>query len=146
MCSSTKPGLTTRNRQAGPRRPRRGASLIEVLVGVTVLSTALLGLAGAASLGLKQQTRARDDTQYWGDAQQILDSLVSRGFGLAATTDSTTVRGRKIKWIIASPASAPQKLTMIVWRKGYQLTAQNVASRSVPDTVVYYLSRRRPGA
>jgi Tfp pilus assembly protein PilV len=120
--------------------------LIEVLVGVTVLSTALLGLAGAASLGLKQQTRARDDTQYWGDAQQIMDSLVSRGYGLAATTDSTAVRGRKIKWIIASPATAPQKLTMIVWRKGYQLTAQNVASRSVPDTIVYYMSRRRPGA
>jgi Tfp pilus assembly protein PilV len=140
-----------RVRRGQPKRAwrllsRRGISLVEVLVGVTLLSTALLGLAAAASAGVKQTTRSRDDTQFWGDAQQILDSLVARGFGLAATTDSTTVRSRKIKWIIDSPASAPQKITLIVFRKGYQLTATNVASPTVPDTVVYYLSRRRPGA
>ena len=134
------------DRENPPRRSRRGFSLVEVLVAVTVLSSALLGLAGTASLGLMQNTRSRDDTQYWGDAQQVLDSLVSRGFGLAANTDSTTVRGRKIKWIIASPASAPQQVTVIVARKGYQLTAQNISSAPVRDTIVYYLSRRRPGA
>ena len=129
-----------------PRRnaPKRGFSLVEVLVGVMLMSTAVLGLAAAGSAGVKQTTRSRDDSQFWGDAQQILDSLVARGFGQAATTDSQTVRGRKVKWIIASP-SAPQKITMIVFRKGYQLTARNVASRTVPDTVVYYLSRRTPG-
>jgi Tfp pilus assembly protein PilV len=125
---------------------RRGVSLVEVLIGVTLLSVALLGLSVAASAGLKQHSRSRDDTQYWGDAQLILDSLVARGFGLGATTDSTVVNTRKVKWIVASPASAPQKITLIVWRKGYQLTARNVASASVPDTIVYYLARRRPGA
>jgi hypothetical protein len=125
---------------------RRGFSLIEVLIGCILLSSALLGLAGAASAGLMQTTRSRDDTQVWGDAQTILDSLVARGFGSAATTDSTTVRRRKVKWIIASPATAPQKITLIVWRKGYQLTAQNVASPAVPDTIVFYLARRGPGS
>jgi len=124
---------------------RRGFSLVEVMVGVMLLSTAVLGLAAVGAAGVKHTTRARDDSQFWGDAQQILDSLVARGYGLAATTDSQTVRGRKIKWIIASPATAPQKITMIVFRKGYQLTRQNVASQTVPDTVVYYMSRRRPG-
>jgi len=125
---------------------RRGFSLVEVMVGVMLLSTAVLGLAAAGSAGVKQITRARDDSQFWGDAQQIMDSLVARGYGLAATTDSQTVRGRKIKWIIASPATAPQKITMIVFRKGYQLTARNVSASTVPDTVVYYMSRRRPGS
>jgi prepilin-type N-terminal cleavage/methylation domain-containing protein len=125
---------------------RRGFSLIEVLIGVILLSAALMGLAGAASAGLMQSTRSRDDTQFWGDAQTILDSLVARPYGTAATTDSTTVRRRKIKWVIASPATAPQKITLIVWRRGYQLTRQNVASRAVPDTVVFYLARRVPGS
>ena len=144
-------GHTTRSRQRrqSPRwslASRRGFSLVEVLVGGILLSTALLGLAGAASSGLMQSTRSRDDTQFWGDAQTILDSLVARPYGTAATTDSTTIRRRKVKWIIASPATAPQKVTLIVWRKGYQLTAQNVASPAVPDTIVFYLARRVPGS
>lgn len=138
-----------RPRRQSPRwslASRRGFSLVEVLIGVILLSAALLGLAGAASAGLMQNTRSRDDTQFWGDAQTILDSLVARPYGTAATTDSTTVRRRKIKWIIASPATAPQKITLIVWRRGYQLTRQNVASRAVPDTIVFYLARRGPGS
>lgn len=134
-----------RTKRPGRHLPRGGFSLVEVLVGVILLSTGVLGLAAAGSAGVAQTTRSRDDTQFWGDAQQILDSLVARGFGLPATIDSTIVRTRKIKWIIASPASAPQKITMIVFRKGYQLTARNVASPTVPDTIVYYMSRRRPG-
>ena len=137
-----------RDRQRNARRSlraRAGFSLIEVLTGVIVMSTALLGLAGAASAGLMQTTRSRDDTQFWGDAQLVLDSLVARGFGAAATTDSTMIRQRKIKWVIASGASAPQKITLVVWRKGYQLTARNVASRAVPDTIVFFLARRSPG-
>jgi hypothetical protein len=139
----------SRTRPQGPQwslPSRRGFSLIEVLIGCILLSSALLGLAGAASAGLMQATRSRDDTQFWGDAQTILDSLVARPYGTAATTDSTTVRRRKIKWIIASPATAPQMVTVIVWRRGYQLTRQNVASPAVPDTIVFYLARRGPGS
>jgi type II secretory pathway pseudopilin PulG len=121
-------------------RPRRGGSLIEVMVGITILSAGVLGLAAAASVGIKQQNRAREDTQYWGDAQQVLDSLIARGFGNVAS-GSATLRGRSLRWLAGSSASAPQQLTLIVGRNSYQNRF-----RAVEDTVVVFLSKTTPGA
>jgi prepilin-type N-terminal cleavage/methylation domain-containing protein len=128
-----------------PQRTRRGArrsgfSLVEVIVGITILSGALLGLAATASVGIKQTSRAREDTQYWGDAQQVMDSLLARGFGNVAS-GQTTVRGRGLKWEVGSSASAPQQIRLIVSRKGYQNRFKSVA-----DTVIFYLAKSTPGA
>lgn len=132
--------MKTTFRHTRPMRPRRGGSLIEVMVGITILSAGVLGLAAAASVGIKQQSRAREDTQYWGDAQQVLDSLIARGFGNVAS-GSATLRGRSVRWLAGSSASAPQQLTLIVGRNGYQNRF-----RAVEDTVVVFLSKTTPGA
>jgi hypothetical protein len=110
------------------------------MVGITIMSTAVLGLAAMASVGIKQTSRAREDTQYWGDAQQVMDSLLSRGFGNIAS-GSATVRGRDLQWIAGSSASAPQQLMIIARRNGYQNRF-----RVVEDTIILFLSKNAPGA
>jgi Tfp pilus assembly protein PilV len=127
-------------RQGPPRlAARRGISLIEMMVGMTMFTLALLGLAGAASVGLKNSTRSRLDSQYWADAQRVIDSLIMRGFN-ASTSSSTSVNGRPIKWVIGSGASAPQDVKVIIWRTGYQNRFATVV-----DTIQLYLSKTAPG-
>jgi prepilin-type N-terminal cleavage/methylation domain-containing protein len=117
----------------------RGFTLVEVLVGITVLTVALLGLAAAAGTSLRSMARSREEVQYWGDAQQVIDSLMGKGFG-NVTSGSTTLRGRSITWTAGSAAAAPQLLTVIVERPNY-------SSRStlVRDTIMLYLSKMVPG-
>jgi len=128
---------------------QRGFSLIEVMIGLLMMTCALLGLAAAAAVGLGQTSRSRQDSQYWSDAQRIADSLIMRGFN-ASTSSSTSVNGRPIKWIVGSGASAPQLIQVVVWRTGYQKKRSQtnvVDSRytSVQDTIVLYLSKPVPG-
>ena len=118
---------------------RRGFSLIEVIVGIVMMTAALLGLAAAAAVGIRQTSRAREDSQYWADAQRVIDSLISRGFN-QSSTGSATVNGRTIEWIVGSGATAPQQIKVVVWRKGY-----TNRFTTVKDTVMLYLSRTTPG-
>jgi len=120
-------------------RNARGFTLVEVLVGITVLTVALLGLAAAAGTSIRSMARAREEVQYWGDAQEVMDSLMGKGFG-NVTSGSTTLRGRVISWTAGSAASAPQQLTLFMERPNY-------SSRStlVRDTIVIYLSKMVPG-
>jgi type II secretory pathway pseudopilin PulG len=144
MPSSTQGGCTTIEMKRTKRFSlrfvrRRGFSLIEVIVGIVMMTAALLGLAAAAAVGLRQTSRAREDSQYWGDAQRVIDSLISRGFN-QSSTGSATVNGRTIEWIVGSGATAPQQIKIVVWRKGY-----TNRFTTVKDTVVLYLSRTTPG-
>jgi hypothetical protein len=110
------------------------------MIGTTMFTAALLGLAAAASVGISQTGRAREDTQYWGDAQQVIDSLMATGFG-NITDDSTLLRGRRITWHAGSSASAPQQVTLGVARHGYANRFSNVR-----DTIVMFLAKTKPGS
>ncbi len=130
------------------RRPRRGVSLVEVMVGMAMLTIAVLGLAAAASTALRQTTRARDDSQYWADVQRIGDSLIMRGFG-NTTSNSTSVNRRPIKWVVMSGPTAPESIYVIAWRTGYQVTRGTGNAKpykTVIDTAVLYISRNVPGS
>jgi Tfp pilus assembly protein PilV len=121
---------------------RRGFSLVEVLVGITMLTGALLGLAAAASNGIRQNTRARDDSQEWADAQQVIDSVVALGWGNVPAGERTTVvRSRSIIWNAAAPTTSTQKISFWIPRSTYQ-TKTGSATRygAATDTVVLYLS------
>ncbi len=119
---------------------RPGFSLIEGMLAVVMLSGAMLGLAASASVGIRNTSRARQDSQYWADAQQVMDSLMAKGFG-NITGDSTSVRGRPVKWLVGSAAAAPQQVKLVVWRSGYQNRFA-----VVKDTIYFYLSKTTPGA
>jgi prepilin-type N-terminal cleavage/methylation domain-containing protein len=119
---------------------REGFSLVEVIVGMIILSFALLGIAGALTLGMKQSNRANRDFRYTADVQQVADSLINLGFG-NVTTGSTTVRGRSINWAVSAVGTNAQLVSLIISRR----SAQD-AQLAVNDTLSLYLAKGSPGS
>jgi prepilin-type N-terminal cleavage/methylation domain-containing protein len=119
---------------------REGFSLIEILVGITILALTLLGLAGASASALGQITRSREDVRYYADVQQEIDSLMSVGYATVAS-GSANVRGRAISWTISTPTASSKCLTIIAQRHKYQNLGQ-----TVQDTLLIYLSKSTPGS
>lgn len=113
---------------------REGFTLVEVLVSVSLLSIVLMGLSGAAALGLAQMSKARQDLQYAADVQQVADSLVAKGY-LNVATGSTTIRGRSISWTVSTVNAKSQIVALIAQRRG-------LANTSViySDTLTLYLA------
>ena len=113
---------------------RDGFSLIEVLIGMTILSMVMLGLGGAAALGLAQMANARQDLQYSADVQQVGDSLVAKGWN-KVTSGSQTIRGRAVSWTVTTLNPKSQKVVLIAQRRGK-------ANKSViySDTLTLFLA------
>jgi prepilin-type N-terminal cleavage/methylation domain-containing protein len=113
---------------------RDGFSLVEVIVSVTLLSLVLLGLSGAAALGLSQMGKARQDLQYSADVQQVTDSLIAKGY-LNVTNGSATIRGRSVSWTVTTINAKSQKLAVVAQRRGLVNTGTMYA-----DTITVYLA------
>jgi prepilin-type N-terminal cleavage/methylation domain-containing protein len=113
---------------------REGFSIVEILVGMSLLSVVMMGLAGAATLGLSQMAKARQDLQYSADVQQVADSLVAKGWNNVAG-GSQTIRGRSVSWNVTTLNPKSQKVTIVAQRRG-------LANTSViySDTVTLYLA------
>lgn len=116
---------------------KRGFSLVEILVAVTLLAVAMMSLAGAAALGLSQMGKARQDLHYSADVQQVADSLVGRGWN-NITSGSSVLRGRAISWTVTTISPNSQKVDVIVTRRGQ---AQTTVMYS--DTVTIFLAKSR---
>jgi prepilin-type N-terminal cleavage/methylation domain-containing protein len=121
------PGLSNRN----------GFSLVEVMVAMTLLAVAMMSLAGAASLGLSEMLKARQDLQYSSDVQQVADSLVSVGWN-RVSSGAATVRGRSVSWAVSTISPNSQKVDIVVQRRGQ---ANQLAV--FQDTVTVYLAKSR---
>jgi prepilin-type N-terminal cleavage/methylation domain-containing protein len=113
---------------------RSGFSLVEVLVGMTLLSFVMMSLAGAATLGLSQMGKARQDLQYSADVQQVTDSIVAKGWN-KVTDGSASIRGRSVAWTVSTINAKSQRVSLIVQRRGQANT-----SYVYSDTVTLYLS------
>ena len=120
-----------------PQGDKRGFSLVEILVAVTLLGFAMMSLAGAATLGLSQMGKARQDLHYSADAQQVADSLVSLGWNNVAS-GSKTIRGRAVSWTVSAVNPNSQKIDLIVTRRG-QAQVNIVYS----DTVTLFVAKNR---
>jgi prepilin-type N-terminal cleavage/methylation domain-containing protein len=121
------------NRSTEPRE-REGFSLIEVLISMSMLTVAMMGLASAATLGLSQMGKARQDLQYSADVQQIADSLVAKGW-TNVTAGSATIRGRSVSWTVTTLNAKSQKLNIVAQRRGLANAAVIYS-----DTVTVYLA------
>lgn len=121
-------------RQAMVADNRDGFSLVEVIVSVTLLSLVLMGLSGAAALGLSQMGKARQDLQYSADIQQVTDSLIAKGYQNVAD-GSTTIRGRSVSWTVTTVNAKSQMLALIAQRRGLVNTSTIYA-----DTITVYLA------
>ena len=113
---------------------REGFSLIEIVVSVSLLSLVLLGLSGAAALGLTQMSKARQDLQYAADVQQVSDSLIARGY-LNVTSGSGTIRGRSVAWTVTTVNTKSQKISLVAQRRGLAN-----ANTTYADTLTLYLA------
>ena len=120
-----------------PQSGQRGFSLIEILVAVTLLGVSMMSLAGAASLGLSQMGKSRQDLAYTADVQQVADSLVGVGWNNVAS-GSSTIRGRAVSWTVATISPNSQKVDLVVTRRG-QANATLVYS----DTLSLFLAKNR---
>ncbi len=116
-----------------PKRARdeRGVSLVEIMVAIVLLASAVMSLASAAGLAIRTTIRAREDLQVWAVVQRKADSLVARGAG-NITTGSDVVEGRAISWTVSG--ANPERIDLVVDRAAMM----NLAI--VKDTIVLYLS------
>lgn len=114
-----------------------GFSLVEILVAVTLLGVAMMSLAGAATLGLSQLSKARQDLHYSADVQQVADSLVGLGWN-KVTSGSSTIRGRPVAWTVTTVSANSQKVDVVVSRRG-----QANATLIYSDTLTLYLAQSR---
>ena len=113
---------------------RGGFSLVEVIIAMSLLSFVMLGLGGAATLGLSQMGKARQDLAYAADVQQVSDSLVAKGWN-KVTSGSATIRGRAVSWTVSTINPKSQKVAIVAQRRGQANT-----SVIYPDTVTLYLA------
>jgi prepilin-type N-terminal cleavage/methylation domain-containing protein len=120
-----------------PQSGQRGFSLIEILVAVTLLGVSMMSLAGAASLGLSQMGKSRQDLAYTADVQQVADSLVGVGWNNLAS-GSSTIRGRAVSWTVATISPNSQKVDLVVTRRG-----QANATLDYSDTLSLFLAKNR---
>jgi prepilin-type N-terminal cleavage/methylation domain-containing protein len=123
--------------ESNSKNLRRGFSLVEIIVSVTLLGVAMMSLAGAASLGLNQMGKARQDLQYSADVQQVVDSLVAKGWN-NVSNGSTTIRGRQVTWTVTIMNANSQKVNVVVTRRGQAQTTV-----LYPDTVSLFLANPR---
>ena len=120
-----------------PQGAKRGFSIVEGLVAVTLLGLAMMSLAGAATLGLSQMGKARQDLQYSADVQQVTDSLVGAGWN-HVSNGSATIRGRPVNWRVTTLSANSQKVDVMVFRRG-----QAQAALTYTDTVTIFLAKNR---
>ena len=116
-----------------PRRARdeRGVSLIEVMISMVMLTSAVLGLASAAGLAMQITVRGRQDMQLWAAVQWKADSLVSLGWGNVAN-GSETVHGYPMSWTVSG--TNIQQIDLLVDHASLRTGA------TIQDTLHLYLT------
>lgn len=120
-----------------PSNSKRGFSLVEVMIAMTLMAVAIMSLGGAAALGLTQMGKSRQDLQYSADVQQVADSLVGVGWN-RVSSGSSNVRGRPVSWIVTTVSASSQKVEMLVQRRG-----QASQTTVYQDTVTLFLAKDR---
>ncbi len=109
----------------------RGMSLIEVMIAMVMLTTAMLGLANAAGLAMRTTIRGRQDMQLWAAVQWKADSLVSLGWG-NVTTGSDTFQGYPMSWTVSG--TNPERIDLLVDH------ASLTTGATIRDTLILYLT------
>ena len=120
-----------------PSSNRKGFSLVEVMIAMTLMAVAMMTLASAAALGLTQMSKARQDLQYSADVQQVADSLVGAGWN-RVSSGSSSIRGRPVAWTVTTMNPASQRVDIIVERRGH--ASQTTVYQ---DTVTLFLAKVR---
>jgi Tfp pilus assembly protein PilV len=104
--------VTPRARADEPRDPARGASLIELMIALVVLSLGILAMSRLFPAGTRSQLQTRMVTSASFYAQEKIEDLGRLPWGDAALTDGRHPAG----------AAAESLGTTGAWRRFYQVT------------------------
>jgi prepilin-type N-terminal cleavage/methylation domain-containing protein len=91
-----------KHRARGRLRRRRGFTIIEVLVAVTVLVVGLLALVGTGALATKMLSRGNRSNRGAFFAQQQLETLRATPCQLLANGSATRAGGFTVSWAITT--------------------------------------------
>ena len=108
----------------------RGLSLVEVLVGIIILSVSLLGLAAAGGVAARQVRAGRADMHLWVAMQEQIEDLMRVGYDSVAT-NSAVVQGYPMNWTVTG--TDPKRIDFVVQRT-------NGSGAAVEDTVILFLA------
>ncbi len=111
---------------------RRGMTLVEVMVALTVFTIAVLVLASTGVVAYQTLEHGDDFAHSANIAQTKLDSLTSLGWAaLVAQTGSDTVASYPVSWAVQD--SNPRRIIMVVERQSY--------GNTLADTFVTYVAQ-----
>ncbi len=127
--AGSKPALT----RQGRRPDRQGFSLLEVLIALTVFSTALLAIAQAGFVTSQTLRSGRSYVTEWAAAQSKLDSLAALGWAaLDGEAGKEVVNGHTVSW--TAQGENPRRITLVVHRR--------VLGVVTADTFMTYVAER----
>jgi prepilin-type N-terminal cleavage/methylation domain-containing protein len=112
-----------------PVSDRRGFSLVELIVAITVLSVALVGLSGALILTYRNVHSGRVDINAWAAAQTQAETLLADGHQ-NVSSGSDVVQGFPMRWTV-SGTDTKKVLLEVDW--------PNRGGTLVTDTIVLYI-------
>ena len=104
--------MKRRLRSITTRRPRRGLTLIEMIIAIVVMSIGVMGLAGTATYVATQMGGGSAQTIAAALSAKVADSLASRN--CASLIDGTqTKRGVTVAWRVV-PSTRIRTITQTV--------------------------------
>ena len=116
------------------RRPRRGFTLIEMIIAIIVMSIGIMGLAGTATYVATQMGGGNAQTIAAAMATKVSDSLSARR--CASLVDgSQTRRGVTVSWTIADSSRTKWVTEQVQYKpkRGATKTLNYVAVIQCPD-------------
>lgn len=111
---------------------RRGATLLEVLVGFVVFAIGAISLVGGSLMAARTMKDSRSLAAASVAAQSTVDSLRAVGWdGIGGASGSYTVKGHAVTWSVS--ADDPRLVRVIVTRRTSPTLAQ--------DSIVTWIGR-----
>lgn len=121
-------------RRVAPRRcltrSRRGMSLVELIVGIIVLTIGMLGLAGVSTVVLRQMNGSANQTLATTLAQSRFEALEGRPCA-SITAGTATTRGVTETWTARAVGARGMRVADTVRFSGLRGTASSVGLETV---------------
>lgn len=125
---------TRARRRVFPRRtvggPRRGMSLVELIVGIIVLTVGMLGLAGVSTVVLRQMNGSANQTVATTLVQSRLEQFEGRPCASIVAGTATT-RGVTETWTTSAVGSRGKRIASTVRFSGLRGAVSEVAFETV---------------
>ncbi|HUF65467.1 MAG TPA: prepilin-type N-terminal cleavage/methylation domain-containing protein [Gemmatimonadaceae bacterium] len=129
MTSSLRSGRRALSRRT-PVARRRGMSLVELIVGIVVLTIGMLGLAGVSTVVLRQMNGSSNQTLATTLAQSRFERFEARPCA-SITGGTATTRGVTETWTVSAMGSRAKRVADTVRFSGVRGSVSTVGLETV---------------